>query len=505
MTNNRKIDRYYISLIILCIIVFSFLCFHLILNRCLWGDEFTTIITVRRPFIDGLLQLQDYSAPLYQLLLRLIVFSDNPPAWLIRSPALIFAVLGLISSWFFIKQLFGEKVALATMILVACNPVYIFYSTEARPYSLFFLLTVLSMWTFYNLLIKYNIKNMISYIMTTSLLLYAHYLGLFTMVGQVLFAISVLFLQKNRLLKIKNVFYAFGFILLISSPSLFLMSRFIFSGVPGTAGWIDKPSAIALVSMDKLFGSNIISVFFVISVIIEILGLFVILHDDFSWHVKSKEQNIVIYDKLCQDYNILFVLFWLIFNFYIVIFISMTIIPIYEARYLLPAILPITVIITITINRIYSQKIILGIMLYLLIILPFAANIGNIQNTRKPYYYQLVNYLQHNYNAHTEIFVPDWAYCDNFINPDLYGLRYYGLKGIKIKLLKLNYPYNIFISHPEQLLVDKHIYIVCFIGIIKDKIELFLRTQGKTFRKINFGVITVFDIEKDGDVLNMDN
>ena len=192
--------------------------------------NFITIITLRRPLIDSLLQMQDYSAPLYQLILRLLVFSDHPPDWLIRSPSIIFGMMGLLASWFFTRKLFGRKVATLTLILITMNPVFIHYSIEARPYSLFILMTVLSMWTFYNLLITNCIKNMIFYIIATSLLLYSHYLGLFTIIGQATYTISLFLLQKKNFRDFARVFYAFGLVLMISSPALFLMSRYIFAG-----------------------------------------------------------------------------------------------------------------------------------------------------------------------------------------------------------------------------------------------------------------------------------
>ena len=489
MIKYNRIVQYDLPFIILCNIFFTILCIYFIINRCLWTDEINTIITVRRPFIDGLLQLQDYSAPLYQLILRLLVFSDNPPEWLIRIPSVIFGILGILASWFFTRRLFGRKVATLTMVLITINPVYIYYSTEARPYSLFILMTVLSMWTFYNLLITNSIKNMIIYIITTSLLLYSHYLGLFTILGQATYTISVFLLQEKNLRNFARVFYAFGLVLVISSPSLFLLSRYIFSGAPGAVGWILKPSITTFISMTSLFGSKIISVFFIVALITEIWGRPFIFNGEYFWFEKPKK-DISISDWWGLRCNTLFCLCWIIYSFFIVL------IKFNVTRYTVPAIVPISIIISLSINRIKSKKILSAVILFLLLMM--TSNINNVQKLTEAKYYELINFLRDNNNAQTQIFVADWAYCDNFINPELYGLRYYGLNEINIKLLKINFPYNVSIAHPEQLSADKHLYIVNFHLIIRHFLDNFLRSQPRPFRKIDFGSITVFEIERQG-------
>lgn len=73
----------------------------------LWTDEFITLITVRRPLGQSLLQLQDYAAPLHQLLLRLLVHDDHPPSWLLRGPAVAFGVLGVPAAWWLARLAAG--------------------------------------------------------------------------------------------------------------------------------------------------------------------------------------------------------------------------------------------------------------------------------------------------------------------------------------------------------------------------------------------------------------
>ena len=133
----------------------------------------------------------------------------------------------------------------------------------------------------------------------------------------------------------------------------------------------------------------------------------------------------------------------------------------------------------------------------MVLLLVMAFNINNVQKVSVAKYVKLVKFLRENNNTQTQVFVSDWAYCDNFVNPEIYGLRYYGLKKIKIILLKYNFPHSDSLLHPEQLSVDKHLYVVNFLFPIGIWLENYLKTQPRVFRKIEFGSITVFDIEKE--------
>ena len=227
------------------------------------------------------------------------------------------------------------------------------------------------------------------------------------------------------------------------------------------------------------------------SLIIEIWGRpFTFIFDgDYFWFEKSKK-HISIYDWWSQHYNTLFCLYWIIFSYFIVI------IKFNVTRYTVPAIVPITIIITLSISRIKSKKILSAVVLVFLLIMAF--NINKVKMDAKANYNELVNFLRSNNNAQTQIFVSDCAYCDNYVNTELYGLHYYGFNEINIKLLKFNFPYNVSLANPNQLSADKHLYIVNFLFRTRIFLDKFLRTQPRVFRIINFGSIDVFDVEKVG-------
>ena len=158
----------------LIVITASLMAVSMMKTRELWTDEFAGILTVLPPFKDSLMQLQDYAAPLYQVILRVLVDSEYPPEWIIRGPAFICSILGLIATWWFARTLFGRRVAAITIVFIAVNPFFRSYSVEGRPYTMFLFFSVLSMVTFYKWMNRSGIKTMLPYVMSTMCLVYSH-------------------------------------------------------------------------------------------------------------------------------------------------------------------------------------------------------------------------------------------------------------------------------------------------------------------------------------------
>jgi mannosyltransferase len=493
INDGNIIIRYEKIWIIVCHVVFFGLCLYFLENRPLWSDEIITIITVRRPFIDGLLQLQDYSAPLYQLILRLVVTNDHPPEWLIRAPAVFYGIMGLSTSWLFTRKLFGPEIALLTIVLLTINPVYIQYSTEGRPYSLLVLFSVLSMLNFYNLLSYYNKKNLIFYIISTIFLGYSHYLGIIIFIGQFSYVISDFLITRKKFANLKLILFGFGCILIFLLPALFAMSRYMVSGALGAVGWIEKPTPAAFFNIGPLFGSSIVSVYFILALIVGVWRQ--PFYFDGKYLSFNKGDDINLSKWWAKRSKTLLCLWWIMFNFSIVIIISMAIRPIYVGRYFLPSVIPISILIAIFINKIKGKFQYVTLILLVSILLCDTYYKKPLVIAQYP---QLVKYLSNANNAESEIFVSNLAYCEKYINPEIYGLRYYGLTDNNFNLLKINYPYNISICEPEKLPVNKRILIVC--RTVSGKIEEYFNYQGRAHRKISFGSIIVIEVEKQGSV-----
>jgi uncharacterized membrane protein len=118
---------------------------QLLVTRSLWVDEaFLALNVVERDF-RGLLEPLDgeQGAPVgYLWLLRGMAVGLGPTETWLRLPSLVAGILLLPAAWVLARRIFGERVALATVVLVATSPGLIRYSVELKQYALDALLAV---------------------------------------------------------------------------------------------------------------------------------------------------------------------------------------------------------------------------------------------------------------------------------------------------------------------------------------------------------------------------
>lgn len=103
----------------------------------LWLDEALTVNISHLPLsgIEAALR-RDGSPPLYYVMLHywMDLFGTGNEA--VRTLAGIFGLGTLWLSWLLAKRLFGRRAGLITLVLLAVSPFEVFYSTEARMYTL---------------------------------------------------------------------------------------------------------------------------------------------------------------------------------------------------------------------------------------------------------------------------------------------------------------------------------------------------------------------------------
>ena len=490
---NPPINLIEHATLLVCCIGSGIFSIRLIANKELWCDELITLITVRRPFAEGLLQLQDYAAPLYQLLLRLFIFDDFPPEWVIRAPAFLFAMLSLLSVWWLAKILFNKRVATYTLALVALNPVFITYSAEGRPYTLFLFFSVISFGTFYRFVHRGKFFDSLFYIISTGTLIYSHYYGFLVIFSQALYSLTAMLMNYNRKRAVR-ISLTFGILGLISLPSLWMAMRYLKAGAPGIVGWINRPfffdlivpmQAIELLG-DKIVGSLSI-VAFIMAMLLGILSL------NNKIYLLNVFPAMFHFNWAVNKAPILLCVLWLINSLYLPIIISYFYRPIFYFRYAFPVMVPFSILLAIFICKMRRASKFILLLLVLIMIFSKTIFLYNFHNND---YSSLINQLRHMNIDQSPVFVVDWAYCDNFINPETYGLRYYGYNSKNIFLLKLNYPYNLSIREPNNLSDFDHFYVVSFI-LLAEEIDRYLKGRGKPYTSIKFGSLQLFEIKRD--------
>lgn len=184
-------------LLILLILFLAFIVrLYGLTSESIWLDESFSIYNAQKPLVN-ILTLSDSTPPLYYLILSLFVKNFGIGEFLVRLPSVIFGVLSVLSIYIFSKQYFNEKVGILAALILAVSTFNIFYSQEARTYTLFTFLSILSMYFFLKYFRTDNSLNSISYFITTILLLYSHYFSLLILFSQNVFLFAITLVEKK--------------------------------------------------------------------------------------------------------------------------------------------------------------------------------------------------------------------------------------------------------------------------------------------------------------------
>src|SRR3989344_7688980 len=142
----KLVEKYSIHFILLLAVVLRL--FHLG-KRDFWYDEAFTGIAVKEKF-SGMMDMiiKDVHPPLYYISTKIFSSLFNYSVFGIRLYSTIFGVLGAWAVYLFAKELFNKKAALWASLITAISPFAIQYSQEARMYSIFGFLIVISSYFF---------------------------------------------------------------------------------------------------------------------------------------------------------------------------------------------------------------------------------------------------------------------------------------------------------------------------------------------------------------------
>ena len=179
----RFIRRNYGYLLIICIsIVVSVLT---LASQSIRLDEAQSI-WVSTKSVSAILAIdaQDVLVPLYEIILHvwLQVFGSSILA--ARSLSFLFFLITLPVLYLLAKETSSKRVAMVTLTLFSLSPFIMWYSSEARMYSLFALITTWNHLFFVRFIRSNGASSKVGYIITTILGLYTHYFFIFLLATQ---------------------------------------------------------------------------------------------------------------------------------------------------------------------------------------------------------------------------------------------------------------------------------------------------------------------------------
>jgi uncharacterized membrane protein len=221
------------------LIIFLALGLRLInLSQSLWLDEAVQAITAKGPFL-GIFEelLGDFHPPLYHLLLWGWVRIFGASEMSLRLPSVLFGIGCVFVMYKIAMHVHREIItigrkdgigAILISVFLATAPFHIYYSQEARMYSMATFFAALSMYFFIkiNKSTKFRIdKSYLGYFISTSCLIYSDYYGFLILLAQIIGGLIIF--RKNLSLYISTSLYFYISIFLFYLPWLpFLITQF---------------------------------------------------------------------------------------------------------------------------------------------------------------------------------------------------------------------------------------------------------------------------------------
>lgn len=170
--------------------------------------------------------------------------------FIVRFPSVIFGLLSICLIFRLGRELFSAKAGLLAATLTAVSPFHIWYSQEARMYSLLCLSSLLSIYFFVKVWKEGKWAHWIGFSICTALSLYAHNLAFL-----ILFTLDLFVLLRGRWDLLKRLFIAHIAIGLLFLP-WFLLVPSQFAKVH-QAYWIPEPGPRELVRTLIVFTFNL--------------------------------------------------------------------------------------------------------------------------------------------------------------------------------------------------------------------------------------------------------
>ena len=175
---------------ILAITAFGLILRLVKVDSSFWYDEGFTGYLTRHSFGDVLnfTTKEDIQSPLYYLIVWFWA-QIFPTDWGIRLFSVMIGIISIPLLFSLTSKLFNRQVGLLASVFLALSPFHLNYSIEARPYSLYILLSIAALWFVVKALESNKHWNRwwLCYSFTATLMLYTHHIGAIAFMGMVVF------------------------------------------------------------------------------------------------------------------------------------------------------------------------------------------------------------------------------------------------------------------------------------------------------------------------------
>lgn len=364
-------------------------------SESIWIDEGYSIIFAKLNLFQIIEQTsKDVHTPLYYVILHywMNLFGDSEFA--IRFPSVIFGFLAIPMIYMVGSLIFDKKAGLLSSLILALSIFHIHYSQDARMYSLMALMSLISMYFFIKLTRESSFVSSIGYILSSTLLIYTHYFGLFIVVSQNIYTSTMFFLQREKLkINLRTWIILQITLTLLFSPWIVIFVKQILRVKSGF--WIPDPTFETLVRSFRMYsGHYLLLLFLVLSVVsvvqyqqikgkIDRIDLFKSV-ETYVWKIRPSDVN-----------NIYLLFVWLLTPIILPFLISKILTPVYWDRYTIGASVAFYILIARGISNInyrYVKSAVIGIV----VIVSLVNVWGYHAETNKEQWRDVANYVDTN-------------------------------------------------------------------------------------------------------------
>lgn len=197
--------------------------------QSLWLDELLTwSFSNQERLADVINILRDGSThpPLYFSIIYFIIKYIGYSETILRLPSALYGVISILVVFFLAKRLYSRKEGIISALLMAVLWCPIYYSQEARPYSILLLFVMLSTYLWILILWQLNINQrptyyvLSGYILTAIIASYSHYFGLYLVILQGIGALLFFMRRQMALLYIALIYFLIFILYLPWSPAV---------------------------------------------------------------------------------------------------------------------------------------------------------------------------------------------------------------------------------------------------------------------------------------------
>jgi hypothetical protein len=193
----------------------------------IWGDEAVSIQLSSGPLLDIIEGGAETVPPLYHILLHYWLRLGGASALAIRLLSAAFGTLGVAGIYILGGRVFGRRIGILAALTAAISPALVFYSQEARVYSVLAFLTVVSIyWTVRLADEPVRSRAWIAYLLASLAAGYTHYYGFFVILAENLVVI-IHMLRRRRWRSLKKWLAAQAAIGLAYLPWIYIQGSFL--------------------------------------------------------------------------------------------------------------------------------------------------------------------------------------------------------------------------------------------------------------------------------------